>query len=302
MGKRLLYVLNPLSGKGTIKNHILNIVNIFTKDGWDVTVRPTQDKNDAFDYVSRHGAEYDMLVISGGDGSLNEGISGLMTIDRDRRPTLGYIPTGTTNDFASNMHISKNAKKAAMDIMKGHPYKCDIGLFNDKNFIYVAAFGAFTNVAYETPQQNKNVLGHAAYLLEGAKSLINLKPVSMKISYDGGLIEGQFIYGMVSNTNYLGGVKAEKAFKAQLNDGLFEVILVKNPKNVMETQDILSRLVRQDLSSDAFVVFKTDKIEFTSADKVQWTLDGEFGGSVKEATIINEKQAITMALGSEMEH
>lgn len=302
MGKRLLYVLNPLSGKGTIKNHILNIVNIFTKDGWDVTIRPTQYKNDAFDYVSKHGAEYDMLVISGGDGSLNEGISGLMTIDRDRRPTLGYIPTGTTNDFASNMHISKNVKKATMDIMKGHPYKCDIGLFNDKNFIYVAAFGAFTNVAYETPQQNKNVLGHAAYLLEGAKSLINLKPVSMKICFDGGLIEGEFIYGMVSNTNYLGGVKAEKAFKAQLNDGLFEVILVKNPKNVIETQDILSRLVRQDLSSDAFVVFKTDKIEFTSADNVQWTLDGEFGGSVKEASIINEKQAITLALGSEMEH
>ncbi len=302
MGKKMLFVLNPLSGKGTIKNHILHIVNIFTQNGWDVTVRPTQDKNDAFEYVYSHGAEYDMLVISGGDGTLNEGICGLMAIERDKRPTIGYIPTGTTNDFASNMNISKNAKKAAMDIMKGHPYNCDIGLFNDKNFIYVAAFGAFTNVAYETPQQNKNVLGHAAYLLEGAKSLINLKPVSMKVLYDGGQFEGEYIYGMVSNTNYLGGVKAEKAFKAQLNDGLFEVILVKNPKNVIETQDILSRLVRQDLSSDAFVVFRTDKIKFVSDAPVQWTLDGEFGGAVTEASVINEKQAITLALGREMEH
>ncbi len=302
MGKRMLYVLNPLSGKGTVKNHILNIVNIFTKDGWDVTVHPTQDKNDAFEYVRDNGAMYNLLVISGGDGTLNEGICGLMTIDRDRRPALGYIPTGTTNDFASNMRISKNIKKAAQDIMKGYPFKCDIGLFNKKNFIYVAAFGAFTNVAYETPQQNKNVLGHAAYVLEGAKSLINLKPVSMKVLYDDALIQGEYIYGMVSNTNYLGGVKAEKAFKAQLNDGLFEVILVKNPKNVIETQDILSRLVRQDLSSDAFIVFRADKIKFISDKPVQWTLDGEFGGAVTEACVTNEKQAITLALGKEMEH
>jgi len=299
MGKRMLFVLNPLSGKGTIKNHILYIVDIFTKSGWDVTIHPTQNKNDAIEYVRSNGAGYDMLVISGGDGTLNEGICGLMSIEREKRPTLGYIPTGTTNDFASNMHISKNAKKAAHDIMKGYQFKCDIGLFNKKNFIYVAAFGAFTNVAYETPQQNKNVLGHAAYVLEGAKSLVNLKPVSMTVLYDGGLIEGEYIYGMVSNTNYLGGVKAEKAFKAQLNDGLFEVILVKNPKNVIETQDILSRLVRQDLSSDAFVVLKTDKIKFISERPVQWTLDGEFGGTVTEASVTNEKQAITDILESE---
>ncbi len=301
MGKRMLFVVNPLSGKGTIKNSVLDIVNTFTKDGWDVTVHPTQHKDDASEYVCNHGADYDMLVISGGDGTLNEGICGLMTIDRDKRPVLGYIPAGTTNDFASNMRISKNVKKAAKDIMNGHHYMCDIGLFNEKNFVYVAAFGAFTNVAYETPQQNKNILGHAAYVLEGAKNLTNLKPISMQILYNDGLIEGEFIYGMVSNTNYIGGVKAEKAFKAQLNDGFFEVILVKNPKNVIEIQDIVSRLLRQDLSSDAFVVFKTDQVKFVSNTPVQWTLDGEFGGAVTEAAVINEKQAITLALGREME-
>ncbi len=301
MGKRMLFVLNPLSGKGTIKNHILDIVNIFTKDGWDVTLHPTQNKNDAFDYVSCYSKKYDMLVIAGGDGTLNEGICGLMTIEREKRPVLGYIPTGTTNDFASNMHISKNARQAARDIIKGHHYKCDIGLFNEKDFIYVAAFGAFTNVAYETPQQTKNILGPAAYVFEGAKSLMNIKPINMKVCYNDGVVEGEFIYGMVSNTNYLGGVKAEKAFKAQLNDGLFEVILVKNPKNVVETQDMLSKLLRQDLSSDAFIAFKTDKIEFVSDNPVQWTLDGEFGGAVTQASIINEKQAITLALGKEME-
>lgn len=302
MGKKLLFVLNPLSGKGTVKNHILHIVNTFTCDGWDVTLRPTQGKDDAYNYVSDHCDEYDMLVLAGGDGTLNEGICGLMTAEREKRPLIGYIPTGTTNDFASNMRISKNVKQAATDIVKGHYYKCDIGCFNEKNFIYVAAFGAFTNVAYETPQQTKNILGPAAYVFEGAKSLANIKPVTMKVFYDDGVIEGDFVYGMVSNTNYLGGVKAEKAFRAQLNDGLFEVVLVKNPKNVIETQDMLSRLVRQDLSSDSFIVFKTDKIKFVSDSAVQWTLDGEFGGSVNEALIINEKQAITLVLGKEMEY
>ncbi len=301
MSKKLLFILNPLSGKGSIKSSLLDIVDIFTQNDWEITIRTTQSKSDAFEFVRSNAADYELLVVSGGDGTLNEGIRGLMTIEEEKRPRLGYIPAGTTNDFASNMKISKNMKKAAQDIVKGHPFKCDIGLFNENNFIYVAAFGAFTDVAYDTPQQNKNVLGHAAYVLEGAKKLPTIKPIQMKVIHDGGEFEGEYIYGMVANTNYLGGVKAEKAFKAQLNDGLFEVILVKNPKNVLETQDLLTRLMTQDLSSDAFIVFRTDKIRFVSPGSVQWTLDGEFGGSVTEAKIINAKQAVTLALGKEME-
>ncbi len=297
MSKKLLFVINPLSGKGNIKNHLLKIIDIFIKDGWSVNIRTTQSRNDAFEYVKEKGHKFDMLVVSGGDGTLNESIQGLMTIDAKKRPLLGYIPAGTTNDFASNMQISKNMKKAAEDIVKGCLFSCDIGSFNDKKFIYVAAFGAFTDVAYETPQQNKNMLGNLAYLLEGAKKLPTIKPHHMKISYDGGEIEDDFIYGMVSNTNYLGGIKAEKAFKAHLNDGLFEVVLVKNPKNVIETQVLINNLLTQNLSSDKFIVFKTDKVWFRSEEEVQWTLDGEFGGAVSEAEIVNEKQAVTLSLG-----
>ncbi len=296
MNKKMLFVLNPLSGKGAIKNHLLSIIDIFTKDGWDISVRVTQDKKDAFEYVRDTAADMELLVVSGGDGTLNECIRGVMALDEENRPRIGYIPAGTTNDFASSMKISRNMKKAAEEIVNGSPFKCDIGMFNHKNFIYVAAFGAFTDVAYETPQQNKNVLGQAAYVLEGAKKLPAIKPVHMKIIYGEGEIEGDFVYGMVSNTNYLGGVKYEKAFKAQLNDGLFEVILVKNPKNVIETQDLLARLVIQDFSSDAFVIFKTDKIAFISDKEVQWTLDGEFGGAVSEAEIVTIKQAVTLML------
>ena len=301
MSKKLLFIVNPLSGKGTSKNSFLGIVDTFTQNDLEVTIRTTQSKNDAFEYVRDNAANYDLLVVSGGDGTLNKAIRGLMKIEKNKRPELGYIPAGTTNDFAANMKISKNMKRAALDIVKGYPFKCDIGLFNDNNFIYVAAFGAFTDVAYDTPQQNKNVLGHAAYVLEGAKRLSTLKPVSMKVICDDGEFEGEYIYGMVSNTNYLGGVKAEKVFKAQLNDGLFEVILVKNPKIMLETQDLLTRLMTQDFSSDAFVVLRTDKIKFVSPNPVQWTLDGEFGGAITEAEIINAKQAVTFALGKEME-
>lgn len=297
MSKKLLFVINPLSGKGNIKNHLLKIVDTFIKDGWNVNIRTTQSKNDAFEYVKEKGQKFDMIVVSGGDGTLNESIQGLMTIDAKKRPLLGYIPAGTTNDFASNMQISRNMKKAAEDIVKGCLFNCDIGSFNDKKFIYVAAFGAFTDVAYETPQQNKNMLGNLAYFLEGAKKLPTIKPHHMKISYDGGEIEDDFIYGMVSNTNYLGGIKAEKAFKAHLNDGLFEVVLVKTPKNVIETQVLINNLLTQNLSSDKFIIFKTDKVWFKSEEEVHWTLDGEFGGAVVEAEIVNEKQAVTLSLG-----
>jgi len=274
----------------------LDIIDTFVKYGWDVCVHTTQSTEDAFRFVRDNAKDYDLLVISGGDGTLNESIRGLMSVDKENRPRLGYIPAGTTNDFASSMKVSKNAKKAAADIMTGVPFACDIGTFNDNNFVYVAAFGAFTDVAYDTPQQTKNMLGHLAYLLEGAKRLSSIKAYPMKVLYDGGEIEGDFIYGMVSNTNYLGGIKAEKAFKAQLNDGLFEIILVKNPKNILETQNLLTCLLTQDLNPEYFVVFKTDKVKFVSENFIQWTLDGEFGGNVSVAEISNNKEAVTLML------
>lgn len=296
MGKELLFVLNPLSGRGKIKNKFLNIVDVFVKYGWNVTVHTTQSTEDAFCFTRDNGSKYDLLVVSGGDGTLNEGIRGIMSIDEEKRPCLGYIPAGTTNDFASNMKLSKNMVKAAEDIATGTQFKCDIGSFNDSNFIYVAAFGAFTDVAYETPQQNKNMMGHIAYLLEGAKKLSNIKTYKMKVCFDSGEIEGEFIYGMVSNTNYLGGFKAEKAFKAELNDGLFEVVLIKNPKNVIEFQDLLSHLVMQDLKTDAIFAFRTQKVQFVSQEDIPWTLDGEFGGAVSKSIIEVKKEAVTMLI------
>ena len=260
MSGKLLFILNPRSGKGKIKNKLMEIIDIFVKDSWTVTVHTTQNAKDAFEMVHKNGSKYDRIVVSGGDGTLNEVIRGLMSLDEAKRPTVGYIPAGE---------------------------------FNNKNFVYVAAFGAFTNVSYETPQQNKNILGQSAYLLEGLKQLSSLKSYKLKVRYDDNEIEDEFILGMVANSNRIAGMKS-RALKAQLNDGLFEVMLIKQPKTVFESNDIISKLAIGDLSGNSFFVFRTEKIEFISEESIPWTLDGEFGGSVCDAEISVKKEAVTL--------
>ncbi|MBR5614252.1 MAG: YegS/Rv2252/BmrU family lipid kinase [Clostridia bacterium] len=295
MSGKMLLVLNPRSGKGKIKNKLLEIIDIFVKHGWNVTVHTTQNSSDAFEIVHKKGTKFDRIVASGGDGTLNEVIRGLMSLDFEKRPALGYIPSGTVNDFASNLHISKNMKKAAENIMTGNEFRCDIGSFNHKNFIYVAAFGAFTNVSYETPQQNKNILGNAAYILEGMKQLSSIKSYKMRVEFGDNAIEGDFALGMVANSNYIAGMKT-KALKAQLNDGLFEVVLIKRPRTFFELNDIVSHLAMQDFSTDLFYVFRAEYVKFISQEDVQWTLDGEFGGAVSCAEISVEKEAVTLII------
>ncbi len=294
ISKKLLFILNPHSGKGKIKNKLLDIVDVFVKDGWQVTVHPTQSEKDAYNIVRKTGEEFNMVVVSGGDGTLNEVIRGNMTFSSEKRLAIGYIPAGTVNDFASNMNISKDMIKSAENIVKGTPFRCDVGKFNNKNFLYVAAFGAFTNVSYETPQQNKNVLGQFAYFLEGIKQLHTLPSYNIKVTFDDEMLEGEFILGFVSNSNHIAGFNTMKAFKAELNDGLFEVILVKKPKTLSELSDLGARLLTQDLNAESIKVFRTSRVRFESDTSVSWTLDGEFGGSLKDADIRVKKEAVTI--------
>ncbi len=294
MDKRLLIMVNPNAGKGVIRNKLLAIIDSFVKDGWAVSVHITQGTNDAFEFIKNNADKFDRIVVSGGDGTINQAICGLMTIDKEKRPEVGYIPAGTVNDFASSIQIPKNIMNATNTVLKGNPFKCDIGAFNDKNFVYVAACGAFTNVSYETPQVNKNILGQLAYFLEGIKQLHALPSHKMKIETENDTFEGEFLLGMISNSNHIAGIKTGKAFKAQLNDGLFEVFFVRSPKTLMEMSDLSWHLLKQDLNTDAIKLFRTDKIKITSNQPVQWTLDGEFGGSVNEAQICVQKEAVTL--------
>jgi YegS/Rv2252/BmrU family lipid kinase len=296
MSKKLLFVFNPNSGKGHIKNKLFDIINLFAKDNWSIEIYPTQQSQDAFEMVKNNGKNFDRIVAAGGDGTLNETICGIMNIEKEERPEIGYIPTGTVNDFASNMHIPKNSVLAAKRITDGSVFKCDIGSFNEKNFVYVAAFGAFTNVSYETPQQSKNILGQMAYFLEGIKQIHTLPSYKMSVSYNNEIIEDEFILGMVSNSNRIAGIKTKKAFKAQLNDGLFEVVLVKRPKNVIELRELASQLFVQDLNTEWIKMFRASSVTFKSDKNVQWTLDGEFGGAVANADICVKKEAISLII------
>ena len=201
--QELLFLVNPKAGKADIKNNLLDIVDIFVKAGWRVILRTTQYAGEVTDIIKEEGAQYQMVVCAGGDGTLNEAVSGVMCLDE--KPRIGYIPSGSTNDFGMSLNLPKNTLEAAEIVANGMPFFCDAGLFNKRPFVYVAAFGAFTEVSYSTPQQYKNVLGHMAYILEGIKSLPELKTHQLSIVNNGETISGEFIFGMVSNSASVGG-------------------------------------------------------------------------------------------------
>lgn len=289
MKKKLLFIYNPKSGKGNIKNHLADIVDVFAKENYEIIIHPTQYAGEAVEVV-RNQPEIDLVVCSGGDGTLDEVVTGMMK--REDKHPIGYIPAGSTNDFAVSLKIPKNMKKAAITAVQGTSFACDIGTFDDDFFVYIAAFGIFTEVSYETDQQMKNMLGHLAYVLEGAIRLPQTKSYHMKFTANGETIEGDFMFGMVTNSRSVGGVTNITGKNVELDDGVFEVMLIKTPKNPLELNLILSSLVLEKINTDLIYCFKTDRIDFMSTEEVPWTLDGEFGGRKTAVTIKNEHKAL----------
>lgn len=300
MVKKLLFIINPKSGKGQIKNHLLHIIDMFVKNGYDVTAYTTQSTLDAKRKILAEGYIYDLIVCSGGDGTLNEVVSGIM--EKELNIPVGYIPAGSTNDFATSLRIPKNMKKAAELVIKGEPFRCDVGLFNEHYFNYVAAFGAFTIVSYATSQQMKNVLGHQAYILEAMKRFSSIKSSHMIISWesprgsqwDNHVVEGEFVFGMITNSSSVGGFKNIVNQPIYLDDGLFEVTLIEKPKNAIEMQEILTSLIMVDSKSENVHEFKTSRLVISSPEKIAWVLDGEYGGNPNTITIENCKQALNI--------
>ena len=243
------------------------------------------------------GRRYDRVVCCGGDGTLNEVVTGLMGLEAP--PLVGYIPAGTTNDFSRNLDLPKGMDKAAEAAVAGVARSCDIGVFNDRFFVYVAAFGAFTDVSYDTPQPFKNTFGHLAYLLEGATKLGSLlKGYHLTIEHDGGAVEGDFIYGMVSNTISVGGFQLFPPERVALDDGLFEVVLVRLPRNPAEFQSALRSLTRQNtVESDMIVALHTSRLRVVTQEELTWTLDGEYGGAPETVEIQNRQKALTLIWG-----
>lgn len=284
--KRLLFIYNPRAGKELLKPKLSDVIDIFVKAGYEVTVYPTQAHRDAYEKVIAYdSAYYDLIVCSGGDGTIDEVVTGMM--ERDEKDPIGYIPTGTVNDFANSLFIPKKILEAADVAVNGKAFKCDVGRMNNHTFVYVAAFGLFTNVSYGTSQNFKNILGHMAYILEGVKSLLKIPTYKMKVTYDGNVIEDEFVIGMVTNSRSVGGVRNMIGNRVVFDDGLFEVTLIRMPKNPLELSDILASFLIEQIDAKHVYTFSASKITFESEEEIPWTLDGEFGGNHKEVVVEN---------------
>lgn len=288
--KKLLFIYNPRAGKGQIKNNLLDILDIFTKAGYLVTARPTQYAGEAVELARDREEGYDLVVCSGGDGTLDEVVCGMM--QSARQCPVGYVPAGSTNDFANSLHLPRSMKRSAAAAVGGVPFLCDVGAFNDRAFVYIAAFGLLTEVSYETPQEIKNVLGHMAYVLEGVKKLGAVRSFRLKITTRETVIEDDFLYGMVTNSTSVGGFKGITGKYVDLSDGLFEVTLIRRPRNLEELNQTLTALATQNIDGSLMYCFKTDWLKAESEEEISWTLDGEFGGRHTEAVIENRKHAL----------
>ncbi|MCD8036088.1 MAG: diacylglycerol kinase family lipid kinase [Clostridiales bacterium] len=290
MNKKLLLILNPCSGQKKANRYIINIVSLFTSAGYDCTFHVTQKSGDATEFVENNAKNYDLIVCIGGDGTLNEVITGLINGECD--VPIGYIPSGSTNDFANSLELSKNPVQAARNIIKGTQKAYDVGSFNGRCFCYIASFGAFTRVSYDTPQTLKNSLGHAAYVLESIKELTELKPIHAKITANGEIYEDDYLFGAISNSTSIAGLLTLSPEQVDLSDGLLEVLLIKNPTNPVEINNIIMALTLRQYNNDTVKFFSARKIEVEISPTVNWTLDGEFAESTEKIVIENLNQAV----------
>lgn len=282
--RRMLFIYNPKSGKGLIKNSLSAIVEEFSRE-FEVTIYATGAAKDGERVTEQRAENFDLVACSGGDGTLDEIITGLMRSGIHR--PVGYIPSGSTNDFANSLGIPKQMEQAAKVITQGEAFTCDLGKFNQDYFVYVAAFGLFTDVSYQTSQDMKNVLGHAAYLLEGMKRMGTWKSNHLSVRSEEFSEEGEFVFGMITNSNSVGGIKGVPWQNVELNDGLFEVMLVRTPQSLADWQEIITAVIMRDTSSDRIVMFKSRKLEIHTEKPVAWTLDGENGGEHTEVVVEN---------------
>ena len=297
--KKLLFLYNTHAGKGLLKNRLAAVQDALAAAGWDVTIHPTQGAGDATAVAAARAGEFDRIVCSGGDGTLHEVVAGLMGLEN--RPEVGYIPAGTTNDFAKNLSLPRGMEAMARVAAAGVPRPVDIGSFNDRYFIYVAAFGAFTDVAYSTPQPVKNIFGHLAYVLEGATRLGSIQAYPLTVEHDGGVEEGGFCYGMVSNTTSVGRFNNFPPGNPDLSDGLLEVTLISPVRDVKDMEEFSRALLMTNpaILNSMMTTFSTAKVKFTAAQELRWTLDGEAGGAHQVVEVEAVHNAYTIIHGPE---
>lgn len=294
MYKKLMLVVNPNAGRGGYKNNFAEALRTLDNGGYRTTPYFTSCPGEATELVRHFANEYDAVACIGGDGTLSEVISGLVTLPSP--PPLGYFPMGTTNDVARTLNLPVNDNvSAAMRILNGKPHDFDVGLFGeDKYFAYIAAFGAFTDIPYVTPQDQKKWLGHLAYVLQGAQQVTKIEPVHARVEYDGGEIEADFLYGSMSNSTSVAGIMKLPEQLVCLGDGMSELVLIKNPPKLTALPQMLESVLNQRFDNENILILHTRKAKFSFDSPVGWTRDGEDGGLCSEVELSNLPRAVRL--------
>ena len=297
MDKKLLFIVNPRAGKRKSREPLFDAVSIYSEAGYLVSVRVTSHPGEATELAEDLGEEFDLVVCHGGDGTLNETVNGVMRIPKEKRPAVSYLPGGSTNDFAASLNISSNPAEAALSAMRLEPRKLDVGRFGERNFVYVASFGAFTKTAYTVPQDIKNVFGHFAYMLDGVKNLDTLCPYRMKITADGEVFDGEYLFGAISNSTSIAGLMKLSDEEVLFNDGLFELLLVPVPRTSAAMQALILALVNKDYYNSEGLIFRHVKhVTAETAEDIPWTLDGEYDPGAPFVEIGIEENGLTMMI------
>lgn len=291
--KKLLLIINPNAGIKLGRRYLPEMISEFSRADYLVSVYVTEQRGDAVVFAREHGSEFDLVTACGGDGSLNEVITGL--IQGGHSPLMGYIPCGSTNDFAAGLNIPSDPLQACRAITEGSPRTLDVGCFGgDRYFSYTASFGAFTAVSYSTPQNVKNVLGHAAYILEGIRSLADIRPIRLRGTADGIPFEGDYIFGTVCNSTSLGGVLKLEDSQVHLNDGLFESLLIPFPSDLIALNQILTALRTRAYEDPHLIFLRASEFIFQALEDLSWTLDGEEAKGKPITVIRNLHSAVSL--------
>lgn len=289
--KKLFLVMNPCSGKKRANKVLAEIIDVFNRADYEVTAYMTAARGDATRAAAERAADFDRIVCIGGDGTLNEVIAGLHEVGQ--QTPIGYIPAGSTNDFASSLGLPKDLLDAARLAATGEPRKLDIGSFNGRCFSYVASFGAFTRTSYATPQGMKNALGHVAYLLAGAKELTSIRSTHMHfVLADGTSFEDDYIFGAISNSTSVAGLLTLSPDLVDLNDGLFELLLIRKPRSLLELSDCVLALTTQEYHTPMLTMVSTGRVEIDCPSELDWTLDGEYAAGQAHCVVENLHDAI----------
>ena len=292
--KKLLMIVNPRAGRNKSRSPLFDAVSVFSEAGYLVRVHNTAGPGDAEETAAREGRDYDLVVAVGGDGTLNEVISGLIRLEQP--PLLGYLPQGSTNDFAASLHISGKPPIAAEAIVRNRLQVLDVGTWNDRVFVYVASFGAFTRSSYAAPQAAKNALGHFAYILEGMKDLDTLRPYRVRVTADGEVLDGEYLFGAVCNSTSIGGLMKLDPERVVLDDGKFELLLIPSPKTPQDLQNLVLALLNQQYTSEGLVFRHISSLHLETEGDLPWSLDGEYAPSVPTVDIENHRGAMRMLL------